>query len=256
MGDFWLSFLEMTDPLIQNIHACHSQNATEYISSSFDMLPWLVAYDNHNYGRWLTDYWAMVSSLSEEQMTFFSGHFSQSMTELPYSCQPLDMLIETTMNLHSKLKQGWLPVIQNEKQLLTTTRNTNNIARIKSLVHRNNHTIKLNQRLHAESQTARMKKDEQVIKDLIECMKDYEADPFHTSMPTLRSLQSGLLASSTLLHDFQTAFDVGIAQVAALPELQERVFTKSKHLSAPIISAGIRGLTLPVKKYVQQLAHL
>jgi hypothetical protein len=34
------------------------------------------------------------------------------------------MLIETTMNLHSKLKQGWLPVIQNEKQLFTTTRNT------------------------------------------------------------------------------------------------------------------------------------
>ena len=101
-----------------------------------------------------------------------------------------------------------------------------------------------------------MKKDEQVIKDLIECMKDYEADPFDTSMPTLRSLQSGPVASSTLLHDFQTAFDVGIAQVEALPVLQERVFTKSKYPSAPIISAGIRGRTLPVKKYVQQLAHL
>jgi hypothetical protein len=162
------------------------------------------------------------------------------------------MLIETTMNLYPKLKQGWLPVLQNEKQLFTTTRNTNNIERIKSLVHRNTHTNELHQRLHAESQPARMKKDEQVVQDLIECMKDYKADPFDTSMPTLRSLQSALVASATLLHDFQTAFYVGIAQVEAL--LQERVFTnQSIYLH---LSAGIRGRTLPVRKYVQHLAHL
>ena len=38
MGDFWLSFLEMTDPLVQNIHACHSRSGSEYISSTFSML--------------------------------------------------------------------------------------------------------------------------------------------------------------------------------------------------------------------------
>ena len=26
MGDFWLSFLEMTDPLVQNMDACHARN--------------------------------------------------------------------------------------------------------------------------------------------------------------------------------------------------------------------------------------
>lgn len=56
MGDFWLSFLEMTDPLVQNIDACHAQNGPEYLSSTFNMLPVLMAYDNHDYGRWLPDY--------------------------------------------------------------------------------------------------------------------------------------------------------------------------------------------------------
>ena len=76
MGDFWLSFLEMTDPLVQNVDACHTRHLTEYISSTYDMLPGLMAYDNHEYGRWLPDYWAMLSSLSEEQMAFFSDHFT------------------------------------------------------------------------------------------------------------------------------------------------------------------------------------
>ena len=73
MGDVWVPFLEMTDPLVQNIHACHVQNNPEYLSSTY----------------------------------------------------------KTTMNLNSKLKQGWLQQLQNEKQLFSTTRNANNVARVK-----------------------------------------------------------------------------------------------------------------------------
>ena len=64
MGYFWLSFLEMTDPVVHNIDACDPRNGLEYMSSTYDMLPGLMAYDNHDYGRWLPDYWAMLSSLS------------------------------------------------------------------------------------------------------------------------------------------------------------------------------------------------
>ena len=125
--------------------------------STYDMLPGLMAYDNHDYGRWLPDYWAMLSSLSNEEMAFFNGHFSLSMTELPYSCQPFDLWIETTMNLNSKLKQGWLQLLQNEKQLFSTTRNANNVARIKAAVKQNLKCQRRNRR-HVECQPARMKK--------------------------------------------------------------------------------------------------
>ncbi len=106
MVDFWLTFLEMPDILLQNIDACHSNNVSEYLSSTYDMLHGLMAYNNHGYGRWLPDFWAMLSSLSSDRITFLLIYFSQSMTGLPYSCQPLDLWIETTMNLNSKLKQG------------------------------------------------------------------------------------------------------------------------------------------------------
>ena len=77
MEDFWMSFLVMTDPLIQNIDACHSRNILEYLSSTYDMLPGVMTYNNHEYGRWLPDYLAMVSSLSEEEIAFFNDHFAQ-----------------------------------------------------------------------------------------------------------------------------------------------------------------------------------
>ncbi len=107
IGHFWISFLEMTDPLAQNIHACHMQNAKEYLSSTFDMLPGHIAYDNQDYSKWSTDFWAMMMSLPKVQLDFFSTHFSQSISGLPYSCMPMDMWIEVTMNLYSKLKGGW-----------------------------------------------------------------------------------------------------------------------------------------------------
>lgn len=77
-----------------------------------------------------------------------------------------------------------------------------------------------------------MKKDEQVVQDLQSCMKDFDVEPFDISSPSLRSLQSGLIASLELVHDLKTALINGKAQVETL--LQERVFTKTKSLTARI----------------------
>ena len=76
----------------------------------------------------------MIANLNEDQATFFESHFVQSMSGLPYSAFPLDMWIEVTMNLCSKLKAGWPCLLQNEKQLFVTARNANNVSRVKSVV--------------------------------------------------------------------------------------------------------------------------
>ena len=231
MGDFWVSFLEMSDPLVQCLDACHARNGYEYIQSTYSMLAGLRSYDNHDYGRWLPDYWAMLSSLSDDKMEFFMNHFAQSMTGLPYSCQPLDLWIETTMNLNSKLKQGWMQILHNEKQLFSTIRNVNNIARVKSAVKQSLNCQRRDRR-HVECQPSRMTKDEKAVQDLQACLDDFDADPFDISSPTLRSLQSGLVASPELVNDFKTALPDGEAQVETF--LQERVFTKSKPLAKTI----------------------
>ena len=75
MGEYWISFLEMSDPLAQNIHACHTQDYDEY-TSSYEMLSGLLAYNNHDYGRNLADICAMFLNLPKEQSKNFSLHFS------------------------------------------------------------------------------------------------------------------------------------------------------------------------------------
>ena len=35
MGDFWVSFIEMSEPLVQSNDACHARNGPEYISSIY-----------------------------------------------------------------------------------------------------------------------------------------------------------------------------------------------------------------------------
>ena len=232
MGDFWISFLEMTDPLVQCIDALHSQNFIEYLSSTYYMLSGLMIYDNHDYGRWLPDYWAQLSTLPVEQMDFFRNHFSQSMIGLPYSCQPMDLWIETTMNLNSKLKSGWLNLLHNEKQLFSTIRNSNNVARVMAIVHSTINRKQQVNRKHAECQPSRMKKDEQAVQDIQACFTEFDANPFDVSAPTLRSLQTGLEACPKLIIDTQTALRDGQFQIETF--LKERVFTKTKPLSEKI----------------------
>ena len=87
-------------------------------------------YDNDKYGRWLTEFWLTISSFPEDKAIHMrNGLFAQSMTGNPYSCLPLDMWIEMTMNKGSKMKAGWIKILNNEKMLMTNTKNANNINR-------------------------------------------------------------------------------------------------------------------------------
>ena len=90
--------------LLQNVYACHVRNLDDYLLSTYAMLPGILVYNNHDYGKWLPYYWAMVSSLPYEKKNYFSENFAQSMSGLQQSNQPTNLWIEVTMNLDSKLK--------------------------------------------------------------------------------------------------------------------------------------------------------
>ena len=49
-------------------------------------------------------------------------HFGQSVTFLKYSNQPMDLWIEVTIKLYSKLKEGLLKLWQNDTQFFCVTR--------------------------------------------------------------------------------------------------------------------------------------
>ena len=101
MADYWRDFLSMIDALMQNVHAVHVCNWYTYVSSLRAMLPWMVSYDKNRYGSWLPDFWAMLTSLRADQVTFLRTDFTHSITGNPYSNMALDMWIECTMNKSS-----------------------------------------------------------------------------------------------------------------------------------------------------------
>ena len=57
----------------------------EYLSSTRAILPGMLAYSNYEYGKWLPECWAMISSLLYEKKKYFSKHSTQSVTGLLYS---------------------------------------------------------------------------------------------------------------------------------------------------------------------------
>jgi len=71
------------------------------------MLPWLVAHDSSRYGRWLPDLWATQISSPPFMLTSLSP--SQS---TPSSNVAWDMWIVCTLNKGSKMKSGWIPVLE------------------------------------------------------------------------------------------------------------------------------------------------
>ena len=112
MADYYRDFLNMTDVLMQNVHAVHSCNYDEFVVSLRAMLPWLEVYDKNN-GRWLPEFWAMLMALPVDVVNFLQTNFAQSITGNPYSSMAWDMWIECKMNKGSKIKSGWLSILKN-----------------------------------------------------------------------------------------------------------------------------------------------
>ena len=221
----------MTDPLIQNITACHSQRIDEFKTSNYDMLKGLLAYNNSDYARYMGDFWAMVEEMPDEQYDFFKDHFVQSLTGRPYSAMPLDMWIEVTMNLGLKVKAAWIGLLQNDKQLFVNLRNANNIARVQRILEENLQKKTRNVK-HTECQPARLIADEKAVVDIMETLEECGGHMFNPEYPDLRSFQSGIIASDEAVLDFSVALHEGQMQVEDL--LEKRVFHKEVPLTARI----------------------
>jgi len=233
MANYWKDFFSMVDALMQNVHAVHICNWDEYVSSLRAMLPWMIAYDNNKYGRWLPDFWAMLTTLPLVQVEFLRTDFTQSITGNPYSNLAWDMWIECTMNKGSKMKSGWLSILKNEKQLLVHCRNVNQVTRIRAA-----HNSLANRRefklTHVECGLRRIREDEQCVQDLVICLCEFDAYPFNPSSPVLRTLQSAIPASDKLIADFNSAYAAGEEKLTTF--LQDRVFSKkiSLHDHVPL----------------------
>ena len=216
-ASLYASFMEMVEILTQNIHALRTRNWEEFKSSLKLMRPWLKTYGNDKYGRTLPDFCAIIESPPEEQEAFLSRMFAQSITGNPYSCVALEIWIESTMNKGSKLKNGWIAILNNEKQLAANVLNANNVNRVRGVVLKHANQKKRNTK-HADCSKSRMKADEKAVQDISDCFREFSCDPFDLSNTKLRSLQSGIPASEALIADFKSAKPEEEAWVADFTE--------------------------------------
>ena len=95
------------------------------------MIPWMIIYDQTNYGRWLPVFWLEMATLQDDHTELIPEIFSQSLTGNPYSSQPPDIWIECTMNKGSKMKAGWKRLLKNEIGLNVHVKNANNISTVR-----------------------------------------------------------------------------------------------------------------------------
>ena len=105
------------------------------------------------------------------------GLFAQSMTGKPYSCLPLDLWIEITMNKGSKMKAGWKSILKNEKMLFTHTRTVHSVGRVRSSLH-SLADITDSLKDHKENSTKRLLQDERAVQDLDRCIIEFDCDQF------------------------------------------------------------------------------
>ena len=114
---------------------------------------------------------------------------------------------------------------KNEKEQLVHSRNRNNIACIRNAVDCHIGTKKGVYK-HTESSPRRLKEDEQVVQDLLNCISEFECFPFDPAAPTLQTLQSAVPAWGKLIADLKSAYADGEAKLMKF--LEEHVFTKFK----------------------------
>ena len=65
----------------------------------------------------------MLTNLPRDQESFLEENYVHSLTDNQYSEMSLDVIIKVTMVEGSKLKIGWLSILNNETQLLVYSRN-------------------------------------------------------------------------------------------------------------------------------------
>ena len=112
------------------------------------------------------------------------------------------------MNSGSKLKSGRLSILKNEKQRFVRSSNCDNIACIRNAVHRHIGTKKCVYN-HTESSPWRLKEDEQVVQNMLNCINKSECFPFDPAAPTI---QSAMPASDKLIADLKSAYADGEAK--------------------------------------------
>ena len=131
------------------------------------------------------------------------------------------------MNNGSKLKSGWLAILNNEKQMLSSTGNVKNVNRVRTIMHchANSKVWKGSMAIQSAVKLRKMSKQSTIF---VLVSLNSSVIIFYHMNKSLCSRQSGIPASETLAADFKSAKVDGVQTLKQF--LEECVYSTEKSL--------------------------
>ena len=110
MAQFWNSFIEMTQILLDYIKSSRTSDWSLHLQASGQILVWFFAYDRVNYSRHFSCNWATQQQLHLTHPAiyheFIKGHFSVKRARGNFNKLAPDQVIEQTINKEQKGSGG------------------------------------------------------------------------------------------------------------------------------------------------------
>ena len=195
---FWNSYLEMVEVLMN------------FLRATREMLPCFFAYDHTNYARYLPVYLANMITLPETHpeahALLENGDFGvQRTTSHGFSQMPVDQTIEQTLNRSTKTKGGIVGFSLRkgavQRWMITAHARAAFVDKCRKM---STGEEESQRRLHKETGSARMKREEEDVKKVI---------------------SSGYVTSDSIKQDLLEAKEKGATALTAFVE--ERIITNS-----------------------------
>ena len=208
------------------LRATREGNWSLHLECIKEMLPWFFAYDHTNYAQYLPVYLAHMITLPETHpeahALLENGDFGvQRTTSHGFSQMPVDQTIEQTLNRSTKTKGGIVGFSLRkgavQRWMITAHARAAFVDKCRKM---STGEEESQRRLHKETGSAHMKRDEEDVKKVIEVISNWR-NPFEPSEELL-CISSGYVTSNSIKQDMLEAKEKG-----ATASVEERIITNS-----------------------------
>ena len=105
--EFWLSYLDMVEVLLALLRASREGSWDLHVSTIRNIIPWCFAYDNVNYGRYLSSYLSEMSHHPDGLAYLRSAGFSVKIGAMnTFGRMPVDQTCEETIHKDTQTPVG------------------------------------------------------------------------------------------------------------------------------------------------------
>ena len=226
---FWNSYLEMVEVLMNFMQATREGNWDLHLECIKEMLPWFFAYDHTNYARYIPVCLAQMMLLPETHpeahALLLNGDFGVQRAKSPgFSQIPVDQTIEQTLNRCTKTKGGIVGFSLRKGAVQRWMITAHSRASFVDKCRKMTTGVQESQcRLHKETSSARIKRDEEDVKKVFEVIRNW-CNPFEPSAELL-SISSGYVVSESMKQDLLLAKEKGTTALTAF--IEERLVKTS-----------------------------